>query len=105
MGGDGPKINPGHCPEPKGTMLKRGEKLVPQKLAGLWKFIYEEKRRTDGLDCFSMRIDKDFAGANATQFQVTIGHGMADPSDPTILFEDDQYFTFNHPTESTRAAV
>jgi hypothetical protein len=30
---------------------------------------------------------------------------FADPEEKTILYEDDQFFTFNHPTDSTRAAV
>ena len=70
----------GECPKLQNTMFERGETLEPHKLAGNWKFIYEDMQRTDDLDCLSMRVDTDFPGANLTSVQMLIGQKNVDPS-------------------------
>ena len=82
-------------------MFERGEILEPRKLAGKWKFVYEDKLRTADLDCFTMRADIEFPGANETTIQMIIGHKNVESGSPLngqILYEDDQFFIFNHPT-------
>jgi len=79
--------------------------LEPSKLHGLWKFVYEADHRTKDLDCYSLKIIKNFPGSNDTQVQVLIGHKFADSESDTFLYDDDQYFTFNHESDSSIAAV
>ena len=98
----------GECPQVQNTMFERGDTLKPHKLAGYWKFIYEDKLRTDDLDCLSMRADIDFPGANSTSLQMFIGQKNVDPQSSLngqIFYEDDQFFIFNHPVQSNKAAV
>ena len=98
----------GECPKVQNTMFERGDKLKPHKLAGYWKFIYEDNLRTDDLDCLSMRVDKEFQGANETSVQMFIGQKNVDTHSSLnghIFYEDDQFFIFNHPVQSNKAAV
>jgi len=46
----------GKCPEVVNSLTKRGEKLNPEKLLGLWKTIYAEQHRQEKSDCWSTKI-------------------------------------------------
>lgn len=93
----------GPCPALKGTMHDRGEKLAPHRLNGIWKVVYDQESRTQDMDCFTVKLNKDAAGLNETQLQVVMGH--RDLTEDFFLYDDDAYFTFNHPEVSNMAAV
>lgn len=97
----------GSCPQLENTMHHRGEKLEPLRLHGLWKIVYDHEDRTKDMDCFTLKFDKDAEGLNQTQLQVLVGHRYAEftESAETFVYDDDAFFTFNHPENTAVAAV
>ena len=93
----------GPCPALKETMHDRGEKLEPHRLSGLWKVVYDQEERTRDMDCFSEKFKKNVAGLNATQLQFLIGH--QDLTENYFIYDNDAFFTFNHPETSNIAAL
>lgn len=86
-------------------MHQRGERLDPKRLDGLWKLIYEEKEKTEGIDCISMKIVSEVEGGNSSQVQIFYGYQIPSPKQEDaktkekkyqIVYEDG-YLTFNHP--------
>ena len=57
----------GPCPQPQNTMHHRGEKLIPSKLNGIWKVIYDQEVRVRNMDCFTVKMDKNKPFLNETQ--------------------------------------
>ena len=96
----------GSCPQLDNTLHHRGEKLEPQKLHGLWKIVYDHEERTKDMDCFTLKFDKEVEGLNQTQLQVLVGHRYLEfQEENSFVYDDDAFFTFNHPENSQVAAV
>lgn len=95
----------GKCPEVTGTMHHQGKKLEPLRLEGLWKVIYDHEERTRDMDCYSIKFIKDHPKLNSTQLQVLVGHKFKDMQDNSFMYDDDAFFTFNHPEQSNIASV
>lgn len=95
----------GKCPEVSNTMHHLGKKLEPQRLEGLWKIIFDHEQRTLDMDCYTIKFNKDYPGLNETQLQVLVGHKYQEMQDNSFMYDDDAYFTFNHPEKSNIASV
>lgn len=46
----------GQCPKLIGTWERSGKKLDLKRLQGQWKLLYEDRQKTDGLDCMTTKI-------------------------------------------------
>ena len=57
------------------------------------------------MDCYTIKFNKDSPGLNETQLQVLVGHKYQDMQDNSFMYDDDAYFTFNHPEHSNIASV
>lgn len=106
---------PGKCPVVRTREDKHpGQKLDLGKLAGDWKTIYDTVARTQGLHCQSLKL-RPAEGGNPAQLHALFGQKFHESdvdfqtgevhTEQGIYYDDDTFFTFNHPSDNTVAAV
>jgi len=83
---------------------------------GQWKTIYETKDRLEDMNCVSMKL-KEFDHGNSTVAHVLTGQILTGVTgseeddiyhpdkDTNVFYDDEIYFTFNHETNPTLAAI
>lgn len=107
---------PGLCPKLIGTWERGGKKLDLNKLYGQWKLIYEDREKTDGLDCMTTKI-VPFSKDNSTIVHVLNGQIIVDHDIPEaanyfhedyaspVFYDDETVFVFNHPKRDNLGAI
>jgi hypothetical protein len=107
---------PGLCPKLIGTWERGGKKLDLNKLYGQWKLIYEDREKTDGLDCMTTKM-VPYSKDNSTIVHVLNGQIIVDHDIPEaanyfhedyaspVFYDDETVFVFNHPKRDNLGAI
>jgi hypothetical protein len=94
----------GKCPQIKydWKATHPGKDLEPARLEGLWSNVWESYTRLQHSDCMHMKLHQLDAN-NSTRFQMF--NGVSWKEDDEIIYDDHTVLVFNHPSDSSLAAV